>query len=211
MTIFAMMVALLAWQEDVDSVLEKMGKASTGTRTMVAGYEQVKTLSLLDEETYTRGRMYFDRKSGTTRWQAEDGTIQQLEKDRYIAVFPGLKEVEIYSLKEKGATFAALLGSPDAGVLKEDFVISLGPRTEKSIELILLPRKDFLKKRIREARLRLDPKTHRVWEAAFTELNGDALLIRIRETKRNEPLPDGTFDLDLDDLRTKGYNIREHK
>ncbi len=210
MIVYAAMMILLG-QDGVDEILGKMERKAISLTTMVATYEQVKTLSLLDEETKTRGKLYFDRKKGTTRWHAEDGTIQQLDQSRYIAVFPDLKEVEIYPLKKRGSIFATILGAPNASPLKEEFEVTLVSRSEKAIELKLLPRNEFLKKRIREARLEINPKTDLIQAATYTEKSGDTVQIRFQETVLNTKFSAGTFTLELDDLRAKGYNIREHK
>lgn len=210
MILIALLLSVLQPQESLQEVLQKMKKRTSTTNTMTALYEQTKTMTLLDEEVKTEGHIFFSRKSGSTRWQSTEGTIQQLDQKRYIAIFPDLKEVEIYPLKEKGSVLASLMGSPDTDELQKEFEIRLRSPAGERIELTLKPKTDFLKKRIQNARLLISPETYMIVGATVTEQNGDTIVIRFREMKINTGIPGQTFQLDLDSLRTKGYNIREH-
>ena len=211
MIIGALILTLLGTQEDLAEILEKMRISTSTIKTMRSTYKQIKTMSLLDEEVTTDGTLFYDKEKDSTRWRSEDGTIQQLDRDRYIAVFPGLKEVEIYPLKEKGKAFRMIMGSPDPDGMKKEFEITLVSSPEGPIRLKLQPKSDFLKKRIREAHLQISSKTHLITEARYTEINGDTVQILFQNMQLNPDLPVETFKLDLDVLRTKGYNIREHK
>jgi outer membrane lipoprotein-sorting protein len=211
MIIGTLILSLLGTQEDLDGILEKMRISTSTIKTMRSTYEQIKTMSLLEEEVTTGGTLFYDRAKDSTRWQSEDGTIQQVNRDRYIAVFPGLKEVEIYPLKERGKAFRTLMGSPDPDQMKKEFEITLVSSAGEPIQLKLRPKSDFLKKRIREAHLQISSETHLITEVRYTETNGDTVRILFRNRVINPDLPAGTFKLDLDALRTKGYNIREHE
>ena len=211
MIIGALILSLLGTQEDLDGILEKMRISTSTIKTMRSTYEQTKTMSLLEDEVKTGGTLFYDRAKDSTRWRSEDGTIQQVNRDRYIAVFPGLKEVEIYPLKERGKAFRTIMGSPDPDQMKKEFEVTLVSSAEESIQLKLRPKSDFLKKRIREAHLQIDSETYLITGVRYTETNGDTVRILFRNRVINPDLPAGTFKLDLDALRTKGYNIREHE
>ena len=103
------------------------------------------------------------------------------------------------------------MGSPDPDQMKKEFEVTLVSSAGESIQLKLRPKSDFLKKRIREAHLQINSETYLITGVRYTETNGDTVRILFRNRVINPDLPAGTFKLDLDALRTKGYNIREHE
>ncbi len=206
------MIALLLLLQDADAVLAEMDKKGAEIRTLVAHYEQVKRLSLLEDETRTVGTLSFRRENRAIRWDEKDtGAVQQIDADRYLAVYPKLKEAEIFTLDQRGKHLAAVMGAPDLSkALKEDFDISVASRDRGDIELRLVPRTDEVKKRVCEARLRVSPDTYLVTGASYVEPNGDSVEIAFRDARVNQPLDPRVFEVDLEKLRAQGYTVTEH-
>ncbi|MBI2898988.1 MAG: outer membrane lipoprotein carrier protein LolA [Planctomycetes bacterium] len=206
------MLLVLLCIQDVDSVLADMDRHSAEIRTMTSQYEHVKRLSLLDEETRTTGLLLFRRENRAVRWEEKTGgAIQQLDGDRYVAVFPKLKEVEIYTVDQKGKQLASIMGAPDISkTLKQDFDIALGPRQNGEIELQLKPRSEDVRKRVKEALIRISADRFLLTFVSYVEPNGDSVEIRFRQTKVNEKLPLKAFEIDLDAMAKAGFTITRH-
>lgn len=207
-----MIPLFLLFLQDADAVLAEMDKKGAEIRTLVAHYEQVKHLSLLDDKTTTCGILSFRRENRALRWDEKDtGTIQQIDTDRYVAVYPRLKEAEIFTLDQRGKHLAAVMGAPDLSkVLQEDFEISVESRDHADFELRLVPRTEEVRKRVREARLRVSRETYLVTGASYVEPNGDSVEIAFRDARVNQPIDPKTFDVDLEKLRAQNYTIRKH-
>lgn len=200
---------LLFAPQDVESVLAEMDKANAKVDTFIANYKQVKRLSLMDDESHTSGRVYFRRNARAIRLEEKDsGIVKQLEGDRYVAVYPKLREVEVQTLDQRGRQFGTIMGAPDGSKnLKQDFQITMGARRSGEIELKLAPLSEDVKKYVKEAAIRLSSTTHLLTAVSFVETNGDAVEISFLDMKTNEPIAPKTFVLDIDALTKSGYTL----
>lgn len=186
-----------------------MDRKAGDIRTMTARYVQVKKLSLLDETPQVTGTVRFRREDRTIRWK-EDGTgaIQQIQGDRYVVVYPRLKEVEIFTLDQRGKHLAAVMGAPEVSeTLRRDFEVTIVSRNEEEIQLRLAPRSDDMKKRVREARLKVSAKSYLLNGASYVEPNGDAVEITFSDSVVNEKIDPREFELDLASYEKLDYKI----
>jgi outer membrane lipoprotein-sorting protein len=207
------MIALLFLvSQDVEAILAEMDRRAGEVQTMTATYVHVKRLSLLDDETRSTGTVTFRRENRAIRWEEKDGvSIQQLDGDRYIAVYRKLKEVEVYTLDQRGRHLAAVMGAPDVSkTLKQDFDITLGDRTNGEILLKLAPKSDDMKKRVRTAQVKISAETFLITGASYVEPNDDSVEIAFQNLKINQKLDPRAFDLDLDALAKAGYTVKKH-
>lgn len=207
-----MLPLLFALAQDVEAVLAEMDRRAAEVQTMTADYVHVKKLSLLDDEARSTGRLTFRRENRAIRWDEKDGaSIQQLDGDRYVAVYKSLKEVEVYTLDQRGRHLAAVMGAPDVSkTLKQDFDIALGERSNGDIVLNLKPKSEDMRKRVRTAQVKISAETFLITGASYVEPNDDSVEIVFQNLKVNEKLDPKAFDLDLDALAKSGYTVKKH-
>ncbi|GEM_PF-4676672 len=198
--------------QDAETVLAAMDKSSAEIQTLVGAFERIKRLSLMDDEARSAGTFTYRRENRAIRWDSnESGDVQQLEGDRYIEVFRKLKEIEVYTLDQRGKQLAAIMGAPDVSkTLRQDFDIVLGEHRNGEVELKLSPRSEDMRKRVKQAVLRVRTDRYIIAGVSYSEPNGDSVEIKLTKLRLNEKLSPNAFDLDLDGLVRSGYKLTKH-
>ena len=188
-------------QADLDSsisgLLDRVQKTYEHTPALSADFVQIATLTTLNKEQTSAGRMYI-QKPHAIRWEYTHPASQTiLYKDSKLQIYtPSRKQVLQSTIKADDRTSVALLFLSGVGTLRKSFTITPLPSTEEAM-----------------ARLRLVPRST---QAGFTELQiavnrqssfiesltihdqiGNRTHIRFAALQPHTALPADTFELIL--------------
>ncbi len=187
----------VGWAAPLDDLLERMQQTYDQTRALSADFVQVATLTTLNREQKSSGRVYI-QKPYAIRWEYTQPDVQTiLYKDHTLQIYtPKRKQVLQSVIKADDRSNVALLFLAGIGTLQEVFTVTSLPNTESQL-----------------ARLRLVPRSP---QAGFTELHlavnqqsafiesltihdhiGNRTHIRFAALQTHPTLPADTFDLRL--------------
>lgn len=187
----------VSWADAPDGLLDRMQQTYEKTRALSADFVQVATLTTLNREQTSSGRMYI-QKPYAIRWEYTQPDVQTiLYKDDTLQIYtPKRKQVLQSVIKADDRSNVALLFLAGIGTLQEAFTVTSLPSTESQL-----------------ARLRLVPRSP---QAGFTELHlavnqqsaliesltihdhiGNRTHIRFAALQTHPTLPADTFDLRL--------------
>ncbi len=187
----------LSRADSLDDLLDRIQHTYEQTQALSADFVQVATLTTLNREQASAGRVYI-QKPHAIRWEYTQPDAQTiLYKDNTLRIYtPKRQQVLQSSIKADDRSNVALLFLAGIGTLKDAFTVTLRPSTENQI-----------------ARLRLVPRSP---QAGFTELHlavnqqsafiesltihdhiGNRTHIRFAALQTHPSLPADTFDLRL--------------
>jgi outer membrane lipoprotein carrier protein len=183
--------------ESLDDLLDRIQRTYEQTQALSADFVQVATLTTLNREQASAGRVYI-QKPHAIRWEYTQPDAQTiLYKDNTLQIYtPKRKQVLQSLIKADDRSNVALLFLAGIGTLRDAFTVTALPSTESQI-----------------TRLRLVPRSP---QAGFTELNlavnqqsafiesltihdyiGNRTHIRFAALQTHPSLPADTFDLRL--------------
>ncbi len=192
-------VATVSQADALDDLLKRIQHTYEQTRALSADFVQVATLTTLNREQASAGRVYI-QKPHAIRWEYTQPDAQTiLYKDDTLHIYtPKRKQVLQSTIQSDDRSNVALLFLAGIGTLGDAFTVTSLPSTESQI-----------------ARLRLVPRSP---QAGFTELHlavnqqssfiesltihdhiGNRTHIRFAALQTHLSLPADTFDLRLPD------------
>lgn len=191
------MIMAVSLAAPLDGLLDRMQQTYDQTRALSADFVQVATLTTLNREQTSAGRVYI-QKPYAIRWEYTQPDVQTiLYKDNTLRIYtPKRKQVLQSVIKADDRSNVALLFLAGIDTLQEAFTVTSLPNTESQV-----------------ARLRLVPRSP---QAGFTELHlavnqqsafienltihdhiGNRTHIRFAALQTHPTLPADTFDLRL--------------
>jgi outer membrane lipoprotein-sorting protein len=186
----------------LDNVLKQMDTQAAGFQSLTADLERTKVTVVVDDKSTESGQIFVrrDDKMRIEVTQPDARTILR-DGDNFYIYNPKIHRVEEYNLGKKKSVVDqfVLLGFGTSGSsLKESYTITVqGEETldnRKVLRLELLPKTDEVKKQLSKIILWLDESSWIPVQQQFYETgSGDYFIIRYRNIKRNERIPDNDF------------------
>lgn len=183
-------------------VLQKAKEREQSLKTFVAGFEQTKKTLLLEEPLRSRGIIFFDISGKMLLKVTEPVPLKVLLKRGWITLF--YPEWSKYEERYIGSD----LLSKNFGMgrsldeMAEHYDIELSPKRPSGLyHLHLRPKSGRAEKFIDRIEVLLNPESWLPVSISVMEKEGDITTITLEFKSLNEPLPEGTFDLELPDQR----------
>ncbi len=178
------------------AMMEQIGKAAAGIRTMECDFTQVKTMSFLNDRLTSQGRMLFSAE-GKLRWEytkpysytfvlngqkvaMRSGKGSQTIDLRQSRLFQGIAQVMMNSMTGRG------LGALDG------FSCTMYEKDGEWIAM-LTPQKKDMKRLFKSICLHFSGKKPMVTQVEMTEPGGDATVISLKNVKTNCPIDEKMF------------------
>ena len=183
--------------ESVDDLLDRIQHTYEQTQALSADFVQVATLTTLNREQASAGRVYI-QKPHAIRWeytQPESQTI--LYKDNTLQIYtPKRKQVLQSSIKADDRSNVALLFLAGIGTLRDAFTVTALPSTESQItRLRLVPRSP--QAGFTELHLAVNQQSAFIESLTIHDHIGNRTHIRFAALQTHPSLPADTFDLRL--------------
>jgi outer membrane lipoprotein carrier protein len=184
---------------DASKVLAALAKSGAELRTMRAGFEQTKVLTLLDESETSRGKVLL-QVPGRLRWDylAPQPGAMVIKDGRFARYVPQTRQV--FRGAAKGEADLLVGFGPGAAQLGSKYEVSLvgeetvGGRAAWVLDLKPRPAQSGLFSGIR---LWVDQERAVPVQTRLTEPTGDATTLRFDQVEINVKLPASAFDLSL--------------
>jgi outer membrane lipoprotein-sorting protein len=186
----------------LDNVLKQMDTQAAGFQSLSADLERTKVTVVVNDKSTESGQIFVrrDDKMRIEVTQPDPRTILR-DGDNFYIYNPKIHRVEEYNLGKKKSVVDqfVLLGFGTSGSsLKESYTTTLqGEETldnHKVVRLELLPKTDEVKKQLSRIVLWLDESSWLPVQQQFYETgSGDYFIIRYRNIKRNDRIPDNDF------------------
>ncbi len=190
-------LAAVSWADSLDGLLDRIQQTYEQTQALSADFVQVATLTTLNREQASAGRVYI-QKPHAIRWeytQPDSQTI--LYKDNTLRIYtPKRKQVLQSSIKADDRSNVALLFLAGIGIFKEAFTVTSLPSTEKQIiRLRLVPRSP--QAGFTELHLAVNQQSAFIESLTIHDHIGNRTHIRFAALQTHPSLPADTFDLRL--------------
>lgn len=183
--------------DSLDGLLDRIQNTYEQTRALSADFVQVATLTTLNREQASAGRVYI-QKPYAIRWeytQPDSQTI--LYKDNTLQIYtPKRKQVLQSVIKADDRSNVALLFLAGIGTLKKAFTVTSLPSTESQIiRLRLVPRSP--QAGFTELHLAVNQQSAFIEGLTIYDHIGNRTHIRFAALQTHPSLPADTFDLRL--------------
>ncbi len=195
----AALIVLLAGPADAATVLRSLEEAGRTLQTMQASFVESKMLVLLDEKTESRGSVVL-QVPGRLRWNYDapsPGTM--IVKDgKYVRYFPSSKQA-FRGVAKGEADLLVGFGPGAAGLGRKYEVTLVGEETVggRAAHVLDLKPRSGQGGLFAGIRLWVDGERSVPVQTRLTEPTGDYTTIRFENTRLNEKLPAGAFDVKL--------------
>lgn len=189
-------------ESELRQVLQKAKEREKELKTFVAAFEQTKKTLLLEEPLRSRGMVFFDNSGKMLLKVTEPEPLTVLLKRGWMTLFypEWSKYEEMYigsDVINKNFGFGRSL---EEMAEQYDTVLS-AERPSGCYHLTLRPKSGRAEKYIDRIEVLLNPESWLPVSISFMEKEGDMTTVSLEFKSINEPLPEGTFDLELPDQR----------
>jgi len=186
-----------SWAANLDQVLDNLQQAYDRIQALSADFVQVATLTSIDREQISSGRVYI-QKPQMIRWeytQPEPQTV--LYKDNLLRIYtPKRRQVLQSVVDADNRTNVALLFLAGIGTLREVFTITPMPGQEThTTQLRLLPRSP--QAGFTELYITLNPQSYLIESLTIHDPIGNRTTIHLSALQIHPTLPAHLFELDL--------------
>ena len=182
---------------EIDALLDRMQQAYESTPAISADFVQVATLSALNREQTSSGRVYI-QKPHSIRWEYSQPASQTiLYKDSDLRIYtPNRKQVLQSVVDADNRSNVALLFLAGIGTLRETFIVTELPHTEAMVTRLQLqprsPQAGFTKLDIG-----VSQKSALISSLTIHDHIGNRTHIRFANLQLQETLPATLFELKL--------------
>ncbi len=195
-------VALTGWAavsraDSLDSLLDRIQHTYEQTQALSADFVQVATLTTLNREQASAGRVYI-QKPHAIRWEYTQPDAQTiLYKDNTLRIYtPKRKQVLQSVIQANDRSNVALLFLAGIGTLKDAFTVTSMPSSESPItRLRLVPRSP--QAGFTELHLAVNQQSSFIESLTIHDHIGNRTHIRFAALQTHPTLPADTFDLRL--------------
>ena len=181
----------------LDDLLQRIQHTYEQTQALSADFVQVATLTTLNREQASAGRVYI-QKPYAIRWEYTQPDAQTiLYKDNTLRIYtPKRKQVLQSAIKADDRSNVALLFLAGIGTLKDAFTVTSLPSTEsQTIRLRLVPRSP--QAGFTELHLAVNQQSAFIESLTIHDHIGNRTHIRFAALQTHPSLPADTFDLTL--------------
>ncbi|GIX48669.1 MAG: hypothetical protein KatS3mg131_2880 [Candidatus Tectimicrobiota bacterium] len=190
-------LGVASWAGELDALVAKIQQAYEQTPALSAEFVQVTTLSALNRQQTSSGRLYL-AKPHYVRWEYTAPEAQTVLYDgETLQIYtPRRKQVLRSAVPESERTGVALLFLAGVGKLQEAFVITPLPTQEAGREWLRLeprmPQAGFT-----ELHIAVNAQTSLIEQLRILDPIGNVTEIRLSAVQRHASLPARTFALTL--------------
>lgn len=196
--IFTLFPLFLLSEESIEELLKEMQKAQNQINTLQAEFYQKKTSKLFKNPQELNGVIYF-KKPDSIRWEytTPEKYIILVEKETFQIYYPALKKIKTGKFSRlRGRIFSILFAREPLEKLKNYFIIELR-RKENEDVLVLTPQMFKLKKYWRSWKMVIDKKSFLPSAVEIIEKDGDITYIEFKNLKKDFPLSEEIFKLEI--------------
>ena len=182
---------------DLDTMLDKIQQTYERTRTLTARFDQTATLTSLNRQQTSSGRVYIE-KPHSIRWEYTQPDAQTILYDgTTLRIYtPKRHQLLQSAVDENNRTNVALLFLAGVGKLREAFeVTSLSSPEPRLAYLLLMPRSS--QAGFSELHIAVNTQSFFVEKLLIHDSIGNLTEIRLSSLETPAALPDKTFDLVL--------------
>jgi len=194
------LAALLAAQDDLDSIFARMRERQGAIRTLQARFVQEKKSSLLSSPVRSEGLLSYEA-GGSVRWEylKPDPYTILITGNGFQAYYPTLNKVKTARItRMRNRIYHFLLATEPLEKLKAHFQVELRyAKARPTFTLVLTPLTPRLGRYISGVTLQVDKELMLPVEVLVTEKDGDTTHLKFSGHRINAGLPAGTFTLDL--------------
>jgi outer membrane lipoprotein-sorting protein len=184
----------------LDEVIKKVQEQQLKTNTLEADFRQEKTLALLAKPEVSTGNFVF-AKPNRVHWQYDaPKRVEMLIADGVLTTYyPDLNKAETIEVRQYQDRIFKYLGATGAiDELAAWFNFTFSNRADlPQYVLDLEPKGKAVAKRVRHIKIWIDKTTYMTTKFEYTEGDGDITRYEFTNIKRNTPLAQGRFSLNL--------------
>lgn len=184
--------------KQAQAMVNAIGKAAAGVRTIEASFTQQKTLRMLNDKVVSKGLLRYDRQ-GRLRWEytspypyllVVNGTTVQIKQNGRRSSY-NVAQSQLYktiaSLMETSLTGKSLRNN-------KQFAVSMYTAGGQWIA-VLKPKRGQFKKMFRTVTLHFNAAHNLVQKLEIQEQGGDRTVISLYGIRTNVNIPNGTFTI----------------
>ncbi|MDR1860293.1 MAG: outer membrane lipoprotein carrier protein LolA [Bacteroidales bacterium] len=180
-------------------MLEKITQASQSMQSLCCRFEQVKTLSLLDDKMRSQGMMFY-RSDNSLRWEYtapyvytfvlhNNRVLMQTDRSRNV--------IDVKSSRLFQEIVRIMLSGVNGSGLADDKNFSARFfYSQKRWDVILTPLQKEMKQLFSAITLRFNANDYSVEQVEMAEKNGDTTVITLTDKKFNVEIADEKFRID---------------
>ncbi len=185
--------------DELNEILKGFDSAQKDANSIAADFVQVKTLSLLEEPTESKGKFYYS-KPDKFLWEytVPSEAYLLMNGDSLTSYYPEFKTADVINIKRYRKRIMKYLGiGQSVEVLNDVFDIELVTenRMKGTYLLKLDPTKKRVEKKLKLIRMWIDMKSYLPVQLEYIEGDGDITVFRFSSIEINSELRDGIFKL----------------
>jgi outer membrane lipoprotein-sorting protein len=186
--------------EKLAAILARVSQAQLETQTLEAAFEQRRVSRLLAEPSVMSGRFYF-RAPDLVRWEYTSPRAMTvlIHDGEAITYRPAEKRAERVEVGRVQRRVFRLMGAAEPlDALRQYFSFTLRDAGDgANFVLVLRPTMPQIKKRMEEVTVEIDRARFLPLGLSYSEPDGDTASYVFSEVKRNQPIAEERFALDL--------------
>lgn len=191
----------LTAKERLKAVLNGFDRAQENTKTLIAAFQETKTLQLLTDPVESSGYFYFS-KPNRVKWEYREPEtkVYLLTEDSYTAYYPEQKRAEKVNVRHYSAKLFRAFGiGQTTSELKKYYDIHLADSSdrENTFLLVLLPKKRRIQKRIETLRIWVDDQSFLPVQMEYLEPDGDSTLLGFDRILINQEIQASRYQIKI--------------
>ena len=191
----------LTAKERLKAVLTGFDRAQENTKTLIAAFQETKTLQLLTDPVESSGYFYFS-KPHRVKWEYREPEtkVYLLTEDSYTAYYPEQKRAEKVNVQNYSAKLFRAFGiGQTTSELKKYYDINLADTSGKgkTFLLILLPKKRRVQKRIETLKIWVDDQSFLPVQMEYLEPDGDSTLLGFERILINQEIQASRYQIKI--------------
>lgn len=185
--------------QEQQKIIAEINATAKGINTLQCDFTQTKTLSIMDEQMVSKGRMFFARPN-KLRWQYTspyDYTFIITDDKVLIGKGKTKNSIDLKGSQAFQEIARMIAGSVTGRCLteKNDFDVQI-QTTNVTYMALLKPKKSQMRKMFKQIRLTFSKKERIVTQVEMTDANGDQTVIKMQNVIKNEKVDNKVFVLD---------------
>lgn len=199
LTVLASFAQKSVTPQQQEKIIAEINTTAKGITSLQCDFVQTKTLSIMDEQMVSKGRMVFARPK-KLRWQYNtpyDYTFIITDDKVLIGKGKNKNSIDLKSSQVFQEIARMIAGSVTGRCLteKNDFDVKMQATNDAYIAL-LKPKKSQMRKMFKQIQLTFDKKKRIVTQVEMTDANGDQTTIQMQHVVQNEKVDNKAFVLD---------------
>lgn len=186
--------------QTLDEVLKEVQKRQAAVKSLQASFRQEKSLAMLAEPQVSRGTFAYE-KPDKVLWRYSEPTpvTMLIAGGRMTTYYPALSRAETLEVSRFQDRIFKYMGAANAiGELNTWFNFRFSDRKgDATWKLELLPKTSQVARRVKSITIWIDRQSFMTTKFEYVEADGDMTRYEFTGIRVNEPVPAGSFKLDL--------------